>query len=230
MLEQNGSNAVSVSVRTNVLPEDRDIQTPTVSAGETESLTETQRSKRLTDAYAEAVPMCKWVAVNGVVLSAIRSGKFADDEIRAALLRLAAENRSVTIDSLRTELVGFPRVTSRGQRRGAPLHDRPGHGRSPGRQSQARSPQTGATMTPDETVDLLTVAAAFDQRTVGEGDAMAWYAVVGDLDFAEAKQAVIGHYSGQHRPDHARPCPHSRQGDAPRPAGPRARPPARRLS
>jgi hypothetical protein len=50
-------------------------------------------------------------------------------------------------------------------------------------------------MTPDETVDLLTVAAAFDQRTVGEGDAMAWYAVVGDLDFTEAKQAVIAHYS-----------------------------------
>lgn len=79
-----------------------------MSAGETESLTETQRSKRLTDAYAEAVPMCKWPAVNGVVLSAIKSGKFADDEIRAALLRMAAENRSVTIDSLRTELVGFP--------------------------------------------------------------------------------------------------------------------------
>ncbi len=113
--EQNGSNAVSVSVRTNVLPEDRDIQPPTASAGEVETLTETQRSKRLTDAYAEAVPMCKWTAVNGVVLSAIRSGKFSDDEIRAALLRLAAENRSVTIDSLRTELIGF--APSRNSRR-----------------------------------------------------------------------------------------------------------------
>lgn len=50
-------------------------------------------------------------------------------------------------------------------------------------------------MTPDETVDLLTVAAAFDQRTVGEGDAMAWHAVLGDLIFADAKQAVIGHYT-----------------------------------
>lgn len=50
-------------------------------------------------------------------------------------------------------------------------------------------------MTPEETVDLLTVAAAFDQRTVGEGDAMAWYAVVGDLDFNDAKQAVVGHYT-----------------------------------
>lgn len=50
-------------------------------------------------------------------------------------------------------------------------------------------------MTPDETVDLLTVAAAFDQRTVGEGDAMAWHAVLGDLNFADAKQAVLGHYA-----------------------------------
>ena len=107
--EQTGSNAVSVSVRTNVLTEDRDIQTPTVSAGETgDELTITQRSKRLTDAYAEAEPMCKWVAVNGVVGSALKSGHFSDDEIRAALLRMAADNRSVTIDSLRTELRGFP--------------------------------------------------------------------------------------------------------------------------
>lgn|SRR5512146_543025 len=106
------SNSVSVSVSKNQ-DRDRDEQTPTVSAGE--PLTETQRSKRLTDTYAEAVPMCKWPAVNGVVLSAIRSGKFSDDEIRAALLRLAAENRPVTIDSLRTELIGFqPRGTAIG--------------------------------------------------------------------------------------------------------------------
>ena len=50
-------------------------------------------------------------------------------------------------------------------------------------------------MTPDETVDLLTVAAAFDQRTVGEGDAMAWHAVLGDLSFTDAKQAVLGYYA-----------------------------------
>lgn len=113
--KQNGSNAVSVSVRTDVLPEDRDIQTPTVSAGDAGGeLTETQRSKRLTDAYDAAVPMCKWPAVNGVVLSAIKSGKFDDGAIRAALLRLAAENRSVTIDTLRTELVGFPPTPQRG--------------------------------------------------------------------------------------------------------------------
>jgi hypothetical protein len=109
--KQNASNTVSVSVVPNGTTEDRDIvQTPTVSAGE---MTITQRSKRLTDAYADAVPMCKWVAVNGVVLSAVKSGKFSDDEIRAALLRLAADNRPVTIDSLRTELIGItPRAAA----------------------------------------------------------------------------------------------------------------------
>lgn len=49
-------------------------------------------------------------------------------------------------------------------------------------------------MTLDETIDLLTAAAAFDQRTVGQADAMAWHAAVGDLDFTDAQAAVIGHY------------------------------------
>jgi hypothetical protein len=104
--QQNSSNAVSVSVSNET--ENRDIQTPTVSAGEPAALTETQRSKRLTDAYAAAEPMCTWPAVNGVVLSAIRSNRFADDEIRDALLRMAADNRSVTVNGLRTELRGLP--------------------------------------------------------------------------------------------------------------------------
>jgi hypothetical protein len=107
--EQNPSNSVSVSVSNET--ENRDIQAPTVPAGETPAaleLTPTQRSKRLTDAYASAEPLCKWPAVNGVVLAAIRSGRFTDDEIRGALLRLATQGRTVTIDTLRTELQGFP--------------------------------------------------------------------------------------------------------------------------
>jgi len=72
------------------------------------ALTDTQRSKRLTDAYAQVEPMLNWPAVNGVVLKAVKSGQFADDEIHDALLRLAAEGRSVTVDMLRTELRGFP--------------------------------------------------------------------------------------------------------------------------
>lgn len=78
------------------------------------SLTITQRAKRITDSYAAAEPMCKWPAVNGVVIRAIKTERWRDTEIRDALLRMAAENRSVTIDSLRIELSGFtPRTVPR---------------------------------------------------------------------------------------------------------------------
>jgi len=72
-------------------------------------LTITQRSKQMTDTYAEVVPLCKWPAVNGVVIRAIKAEKYSDDEIFAALMRLAAEpGRSVTIDALRSEIEGLP--------------------------------------------------------------------------------------------------------------------------
>lgn len=70
-------------------------------------LTITQRSKRITDAYAAAEPMCKWSAVNGIVIRAIKSDKYADEEIRDALLRMAQEGRGVTVESLRVELAGL---------------------------------------------------------------------------------------------------------------------------
>ena len=70
-------------------------------------LSVTQRSRRITDAYAEAEPMCKWPAVNGVVIKAIQSEKFSDDEIRGALLRMAKEGRGVTVESLRVEMAGL---------------------------------------------------------------------------------------------------------------------------
>lgn len=50
-------------------------------------------------------------------------------------------------------------------------------------------------MTLEETVDLLTAAAAFDRRTVGETDAVAWHAAVGDLRFEDCRAAVIAHYT-----------------------------------
>lgn len=49
-------------------------------------------------------------------------------------------------------------------------------------------------MTLEETVDLLTTAAAFDRRTVGETDAVAWHAAVGDLRLEDCQAAVIAHY------------------------------------
>jgi hypothetical protein len=49
-------------------------------------------------------------------------------------------------------------------------------------------------MTSDETIDLLSVAAAFDRRTTGESDVIAWHAAIGDLDFIDSRAAVIAHY------------------------------------
>lgn len=50
-------------------------------------------------------------------------------------------------------------------------------------------------MTLDETIDLLATCAAYDRRTIGKTDAVAWHAVVGDLPFDQAQKAVFAHYS-----------------------------------
>lgn len=113
---QASSKQVASTLPSNLDPRDRDrdrdIQTPTASASPAamsrNGLTPTQRSKPIADAYAEVQPMCKWVAVNGVIVHAIKSGKYTDDEIRAALLRLADSGHSVTVDSLRMEIEGLP--------------------------------------------------------------------------------------------------------------------------
>lgn len=49
-------------------------------------------------------------------------------------------------------------------------------------------------MTTDEVIDLLTLMASFDRRTVGEADVAAWYLAVGDLPSGDAQEAVLEHY------------------------------------
>lgn len=49
-------------------------------------------------------------------------------------------------------------------------------------------------MTKAQVARLLAVCAAFDQRTTGPEDDVAWLAAVGDLDFTEAREAVIAYY------------------------------------
>lgn len=49
-------------------------------------------------------------------------------------------------------------------------------------------------MNRSETAVLLAKVSAFDQRTVGEADVLAWHDVLGDLDLADALAAVSGHY------------------------------------
>lgn len=41
---------------------------------------------------------------------------------------------------------------------------------------------------------LLSFMAAFDQRTIGEADAMAWSSVLGNISLADAQEAVRRHY------------------------------------
>jgi hypothetical protein len=50
-------------------------------------------------------------------------------------------------------------------------------------------------MTPGETARVLSKAAAFDQRTIGEADVMAWHEALADLDASDALAAVSRHYA-----------------------------------
>lgn len=49
-------------------------------------------------------------------------------------------------------------------------------------------------MSPDQVIDLLSLMAAYDRRTVGETDVRAWHLAVADLPFDDAKEAVVRHY------------------------------------
>lgn len=97
--EQAESNTVSVSANA----ETETQQTPTASAADINI-----RAKPITDAYHAAQPMCRWPAINGVVIHGIKSGKYTDDLILAAILRLAESGQTVTVESLRLEIEGFP--------------------------------------------------------------------------------------------------------------------------
>lgn len=50
-------------------------------------------------------------------------------------------------------------------------------------------------MTIEELGDVLGVAAAFDNRTVGDADILAWYSAIGHINAGEAREAVIAHYT-----------------------------------
>jgi hypothetical protein len=49
-------------------------------------------------------------------------------------------------------------------------------------------------VTPEDIVDVLTKCAAYDQRTVGEADVMAWHEILGRVDRGDALEAVRVHY------------------------------------
>lgn len=49
-------------------------------------------------------------------------------------------------------------------------------------------------MTPAQTAELLTIVAAYDRRTLGDADVLAWSLALDDVDLADAKRAVVAHY------------------------------------
>lgn len=69
---------------------------------------EGQRVNALTKVYTDLVPLSNFPAVAGVVRKAVRAAMWDDETIAEALERLARDGRSVTTDSLRYELTGFP--------------------------------------------------------------------------------------------------------------------------
>lgn len=54
-------------------------------------------------------------------------------------------------------------------------------------------------MTPAETAELLGLCAAFDRRTIGKADVLAWQTVLADIDTDAARQAVTAHYATETR-------------------------------
>lgn len=71
-------------------------------------LTLGQRAREITNWYSSQVePMCKWPAVNAVVTRALKTGRWKDDEVCAALARLSEDGRPVTVDTLRIQLTGL---------------------------------------------------------------------------------------------------------------------------
>lgn len=82
------------------------------------SETEGQRVNRLARAFTDLVPMSNFPAVSGVVRKAVRAAPngsplYDDTQIGEALQRLAAEGRSLTVETLRVELDGLPPTAHR---------------------------------------------------------------------------------------------------------------------
>jgi hypothetical protein len=74
-------------------------------------------------------------------------------------------------------------------------------------------------MTPEDVIDVLAKAAAFDQRTVGQADILAWHEILQKLDRDDALAAVSRHYAESRERlmpadvlRHARSCREDRRG------------------
>jgi hypothetical protein len=73
-------------------------------------------------------------------------------------------------------------------------------------------------MTPSEVSKVLTKCAAYDQRTIGQADVLAWHETLHDVELADALDAVRRHYRDEARRampadirEHARAAKRDRQ-------------------
>lgn len=81
--------------------------TPLAAAPPPDSPPAEDPAQRLTRHWVGLVPMSNWPAVHGIVRRALTAGHDPAD-VEAALTRLAADRRSLTVETLRVELDGRP--------------------------------------------------------------------------------------------------------------------------
>lgn len=79
-------------------------------------------------------------------------------------------------------------------------------------------------MTPADTARVLAKASAYDLRTVGEADVLAWHEVLADIEYTDALAAVTRHYRNRtdrlmpaHIREHVREIRAERARQAPHP-------------
>lgn len=84
---------------------------PPTAAAATSTADEIRTAQEITKAYHEREPMCRFPAVLGIVRKALQAGH-GPSLVQAALLRLADEGRSVTVETLRIEIAGRPPLRS----------------------------------------------------------------------------------------------------------------------
>lgn len=87
-----------------------------------EQISVNRRAQQLATGYRERVPLSKFSAVLGIAKQAIKAG-YDDRTIGAALERIAAEGRPLTVDVLRVEIEGLPRGSRQKPGGGGPRLD-----------------------------------------------------------------------------------------------------------
>lgn len=82
-------------------------------------------AQAITNSYTKAEPFSNRPAALGVIRKAVDSQRYSGEEINAAVLRIAADKRSLTVETLRVELDGFtPRTNGSHRTNRAPLRER----------------------------------------------------------------------------------------------------------